>query len=101
MFWPKEIWGKYAKKLEDFKSPENSRQAVGCLNELVTDALRHAPHCLQYMAKLRNPDIFRFCAIPQVQSFAPQADCCERKGCRPMQFCQPSESNSPTLKMQL
>jgi phytoene/squalene synthetase len=72
MFWPKEIWGKYAKKLEDFKVPENSRQAVDCLNELVTDALRHAPHCLQYMAKLRNPDIFRFCAIPQVQHFAPR-----------------------------
>ena len=66
MFWPKEIWGKYAKTLEDFKAPENARQAVGCLNELVTDALRHAPHCLLYMAKLRNPDVFRFCAIPQV-----------------------------------
>ncbi len=72
MFWPKEIWGRYAWKLEDFKSPENSQQAVGCLNELVTDALRHAPHCLQYMAKLRNPDIFRFCAVPQVTAFAPQ-----------------------------
>ena len=67
MFWPREIWGKYAKKLDDFKAPENAQQAVGCLNELVTDALRHAPYCLQYMAKLRNPDIFRFCAIPQVQ----------------------------------
>lgn len=66
MFWPKEIWGKYAQKLEDFKAPENAEQAVGCLNELVTDALQHAPHSLQYMAKLRNPDVFRFCAIPQV-----------------------------------
>ena len=66
MFWPKEIWGKYAKKLEEFKAHENAQKAVGCLNELVTDALQHAPYSLQYMAKLRNPDVFRFCAIPQV-----------------------------------
>ena len=76
MFWPREIWGKYAKKLEDFKAPENAEKALGCLNELVTDALRHAPFCLQYMAKLRNPDIFRFCAIPQVQAHCTRTPAC-------------------------
>lgn len=29
--------------------------------------LQLAPSCLRYMARLRNPQIFRFCAIPQVR----------------------------------
>ena len=41
MFWPKQIWSKYADKLEDFKEPKNADKAVQCLNELVTDALRY------------------------------------------------------------
>lgn len=36
---------------------------------------RHAPHCLQYMAKLRNRDIFRFCAIPQVMAIGTLSLC--------------------------
>jgi phytoene/squalene synthetase len=39
MFWPKEIWGKYATKLEDFKDAENSSKAVQALNAMVTNAL--------------------------------------------------------------
>ena len=39
MFWPKEVWGKYASELEDFKDPGNSRKAVQALNALVTNAL--------------------------------------------------------------
>lgn len=31
---------------------------------------RHAPECLKYLAKLRNRDVFRFCAIPQVMAIA-------------------------------
>ncbi|XP_019086991.1 PREDICTED: squalene synthase 1 isoform X2 [Camelina sativa] len=66
MFWPREIWGKYADKLEDLKYEENSTKSVQCLNELVTNALMHIEDCLKYMAALRDPSIFRFCAIPQV-----------------------------------
>jgi Squalene/phytoene synthase len=40
--------------------------AVACLNELVTDALKHVPHCLAYMERVQDWHIFRFCAIPQV-----------------------------------
>ncbi len=40
MFWPKEVWGRHARSLEDFKAPQNADAAVACLNELVTDALR-------------------------------------------------------------
>jgi hypothetical protein len=36
---------------------------------------RHAPHCLAYMAQLRNADIFRFCAIPQVMAIGTLALC--------------------------
>mgnify|MGYP001791825539 CR=1 FL=1 len=30
MFWPKEIWGKYAEKLDEFKEPENVRDGIAC-----------------------------------------------------------------------
>lgn len=45
----------------------NTPAAVACLNEMVTDALKHVPHCLAYMERVRDWQIFRFCAIPQVR----------------------------------
>ena len=36
---------------------------------------RHAPMCLAYMAQLRDRDIFRFCAIPQVMAIGTLALC--------------------------
>ncbi|CAL8468888.1 g8429 [Coccomyxa elongata] len=80
MFWPKEVWGRYARRLDAFKAPENAAASLGCLNELVTDALRHAPHSLAYMAKLRNHDVFRFCAIPQVMAIGTLALCYNNRG---------------------
>ena len=80
MFWPKEVWGRYARKLDEFKAPENAAAALGCLNELVTDALRHAPQSLAYMAKLRDRDVFRFCAIPQVMAIGTLAMCYNNHG---------------------
>ena len=80
MFWPKEVWGRYARKLDEFKAPENVAPALGCLNELVTDALRHAPQSLAYMAKLRDRDVFRFCAIPQVMAIGTLAMCYNNHG---------------------
>jgi farnesyl-diphosphate farnesyltransferase len=35
MFWPREIWGKYAKSLDEFKDPANRGAAVECLNDMV------------------------------------------------------------------
>ncbi|KAI8027886.1 Squalene synthase 3 [Camellia lanceoleosa] len=66
MFWPRQIWSKYVNKLEDLKYKENSAKAVECLNDMVTNALIHVEDCLTYMSALRDPSIFRFCAIPQV-----------------------------------
>nr|CAB3497798.1 unnamed protein product [Digitaria exilis] len=75
MFWPREIWSKYADKLEDFKYEENSEKAVQCLNDLVTNALIHAEDCLQYMSALKDHAIFRFCAIPQIMAIGTCALC--------------------------
>jgi farnesyl-diphosphate farnesyltransferase len=44
--------------------------ALQCLNHHVADALALAPSCLRYMQKLRHPDVFKFCAIPQVMAIA-------------------------------
>lgn len=59
MFWPKEVWGRYAETLDDFKSPQNRTAAIHCLNHLVKDALRHLPYCLQYMRMIKDPMVFR------------------------------------------
>jgi farnesyl-diphosphate farnesyltransferase len=75
MFWPKEIWGKYGKKLADFKDEMHAEAAVRALNAMIVNALSHAENCLLYMSKLRNPYIFGFCAIPQIMAIATLALC--------------------------
>jgi len=75
MFWPRQIWSKYADKLEDLKDEKASSKAVECLNDMVTDALRHADDCLKYMSDLQELSIFRFCAIPQIMAIGTLALC--------------------------
>ncbi|KAL3730810.1 hypothetical protein ACJRO7_027784 [Eucalyptus globulus] len=75
MFWPRQIWSKYVNKLEDLKYEENSEKAVQCLNDMVTNALTHVEDCLTYMSALRDPAIFRFCAIPQIMAIGTLALC--------------------------
>ncbi|CAN6687375.1 unnamed protein product [Malus baccata var. baccata] len=75
MFWPRQIWSKYVNKLEDLKYEENSEKAVQCLNDMVTNALIHMEDCLKYMAALRDPAIFKFCAIPQIMAIGTLALC--------------------------
>lgn len=70
MFWPRDVWGRYARDLADLKEVANRPQALGALDDLVTDALRHLPHCVAYLRALKNVDVFRFCAIPQVMALA-------------------------------
>jgi len=66
-FWPQSIWKKYSKSggLGAFAEAP-SDVSLHCLNELVIDALELVPDCLTYLSKLNCPEIFRFCAIPQV-----------------------------------
>ncbi|GAV62379.1 SQS_PSY domain-containing protein [Cephalotus follicularis] len=75
MFWPREIWSKYVNKLEELKYEENSVKAVQCLNDMVTNSLKHAEDCLKYLSDLRDPAIFRFCAIPQIMAIGTLALC--------------------------
>lgn len=74
-FWPQEIWGQYADCLDDLKDVANRKFAVACLNHMVMDALRHVPHCLEYMSLIRSRDVFNFVAIPQVMAVATLAEC--------------------------
>ncbi|PKA51980.1 Squalene synthase [Apostasia shenzhenica] len=75
MFWPRQVWSKYADKLEDLKYEENSVKAVQCLNDLVTNALIHAEDCLEYLSSLKDIYIFRFCAIPQIMAIGTLSLC--------------------------
>lgn len=74
-FWPREIWNQYADRLDDFRDPSNRKFALAVLNHMVTDALRHAPSCLEYMSVINSPDVFNFVAIPQVMAIATLAEC--------------------------
>ncbi|KAJ3122113.1 bifunctional farnesyl-diphosphate farnesyltransferase/squalene synthase [Physocladia obscura] len=72
-FWPEEIWGKYVWEnagLGSLSKPENINDALACLNELCVNVLKLAPDCLEYMAKLKEPSVLHFCAIPQVMAIA-------------------------------
>lgn len=80
MFWPKEIWGKYAKRLDEFKDEENAEKAVECLNHMIANALGHVDECLEYMSRLRDPSIFAFCAIPQVMAIGTLEACFNNHG---------------------
>ena len=75
MFWPKCVWSKYGKTLDAFQHPENRDSAVSCMNHLITIALSHGVDSLEYMSMLKNVDVFRFCAIPQVMAIATLAEC--------------------------
>jgi len=97
-FWPQSVWKKHAKTgdLGEFARPTAhgagtrlklkgpgqdiagkgvGEQALMCLNELVADALELVPDSLEYLARLRTPSIYRFCAIPQVMAMATITAC--------------------------
>ncbi|KAI9198303.1 hypothetical protein LWI28_013528 [Acer negundo] len=75
MFWPREVWSKYVNKLENLKYDENSVKAVQCLNEMITDALKHVEDCLKHMSALKDYEVFRFCAIRPVLAIGTLAFC--------------------------
>jgi len=75
IFYPKDVWQKYTSKLENFKEPQFAKEAVFCLNDLITNAFNHVTDCLEYMSRLRDKKVFNFCAIPQVMAVATLALC--------------------------
>lgn len=70
MFWPQSVWKKYADDFGWFQANPTDTKSINCINELVTDALRHIPDCLEYLSLLKDEKNFRFCAIPQVMAIA-------------------------------
>eukprot|EP01091_Cochliopodium_minus_P000764 TRINITY_DN10677_c0_g1_i1.p1 TRINITY_DN10677_c0_g1~~TRINITY_DN10677_c0_g1_i1.p1 ORF type:complete len:406 (-),score=120.25 TRINITY_DN10677_c0_g1_i1:70-1287(-) len=75
IFWPKAIWTKYSNKLENFKEKENQQAALECLNDLITNALEHLPDVFEYLSRLKNKQVFNFCAIPQIMAIGTLALC--------------------------
>jgi len=75
IFWPRDIYAKYSDSIDRLKEIEYAKKAVQCLNEMVTDALSHAPICLDYLSRLRDKQVFNFCSIPQVMAIATLAKC--------------------------
>jgi len=69
-FWPKEVWGQYADNLDDFAKDPESEASRACLNHMVTDALQHIPDCLEYLKYVKDEQVFRFTAIPQIMAIA-------------------------------
>jgi len=97
-FWPQSVWKKHTKAgdLGEFARPTAHGagvrlpmsglagrvvakgvgfQALHCLNELVADALELVPDSLQYLELLRDPAVYRFCAIPQIMAMATLTEC--------------------------
>ena len=60
------MWKKYVENLDDFSNVKNSKIAVRCANELITNALQHVQDIIEYLSCLKNKSVFLFCAIPQV-----------------------------------
>lgn len=42
---------------------------------MITNALQHIPDCLDYMILIKEPSVFKFCAIPQVMAIATLERC--------------------------
>jgi len=74
-WWPQQIWSQYGPTLSHFRDHPYAPESRQCLNHLVADALEHVPDCLAYLSRLSDPQIFRFCAIPQVMAMATLAAC--------------------------
>ena len=74
-FWPRAVYLKYVDNLADMRldipSPaadlaKRTSRGLACLDEMVAEALELTPHCLDYLGRLSNLEVLRFCAVPQV-----------------------------------
>lgn len=69
-FWPAEIWSAFSADFKWFNQNPEHPKSLACLNTMVADALRHLPDTIVYMKLLKDTQIFRFCAIPQIMAIA-------------------------------
>ena len=68
-FWPRDIWQNYATTLLELRTGDKYK-SLECLNELILDAYKHVPSVLRYLEAIKDPQVFKFCAIPQVMAIA-------------------------------
>jgi len=76
-WWPREVWSKYAATAAAL---QQSATANACLNELLCDALEHAPACLEYLKTIKDASVFKFCAVPQVMAIATLSEMYDNHG---------------------
>ncbi|KAI8872052.1 farnesyl-diphosphate farnesyltransferase 1 [Ramicandelaber brevisporus] len=80
-FWPRNIWAQYTVTgskdpvngnpiIEELLLPENKQRSMACLNHMCLNALQHIPDVITYLSKLKEPSVYRFCAIPQLMAIA-------------------------------
>ncbi|KAJ2513338.1 bifunctional farnesyl-diphosphate farnesyltransferase/squalene synthase [Coemansia sp. RSA 2049] len=69
-FWPKTIWSAYADNEDDLISKRNRENGMRALNEMCLNVLAHIPDVMEYLSQIKEPSVFRFCAIPQVMAVA-------------------------------
>ena len=72
-FYPADVWSLYHKSLPDLRHGDD--KAIQCVNHIITDTLEHTDDCLAYLDQLKDKDVFRFCAIPQIMAIATLAEC--------------------------
>ena len=75
IWWPEEIWKKYTADIKEFCNPNNTIIARNCLNDMILDAMELVPDVLTYLNQIKDPKIFKFCAIPQVMAIATLNKC--------------------------
>jgi farnesyl-diphosphate farnesyltransferase len=66
IWWPINILKNYVNSPEDLLKEENEKKALECLNDLIINAMKHIPQCIEYLSIVYDPKHFRFCEIPQV-----------------------------------
>ncbi len=74
IFLPEEIWGEYAPSFHWFAENPTHTNSINCWIALTNNALQHIPSCISYLKLLKNNQVFRFCAIPQIMAFATLAE---------------------------
>ncbi|KAI8323131.1 farnesyl-diphosphate farnesyltransferase [Martensiomyces pterosporus] len=74
-FWPEAIWKKHASSTEELIARQNREKGLEALNEMCINALSLIPDVMEYLAQIKEPSVFKFCAIPEVMAIATLVAC--------------------------
>ncbi|CAK9304842.1 unnamed protein product [Gordionus sp. m RMFG-2023] len=71
-FWPSNLLFQYLKTnhYDSLIEPKYLESSIAFAKHLIYLALKHVPNTLLFLALVKDPSIFRFCAIPQVMAIA-------------------------------